>query len=112
MITLFAVDCWSTAAHLCAWPIASRFQRLAAAAFAASSSSNPYAFACSHCCGCCGAATLLLPVAGRQASLAAVSAMATLADVCPHHETERGAAAKVLGRTGSEGVRGGFREQS
>ena len=32
--------------------------------------------------------------------------MATLADVCPHHETERGAAAKVLGRTGSEGVRG------
>ena len=38
--------------------------------------------------------------------------MATLADVCPHHETERGAAAKVLSRTGSEGVRGGFREQS
>ena len=38
--------------------------------------------------------------------------MATLADVCPHHETERGAAAKVLGRTESEGVRGGFREQS
>ncbi len=32
--------------------------------------------------------------------------------VCPHHETERGAAAKVLGRTGSEGVREGFREQS
>ena len=63
-------------------------------------------------CGCCGATTLLLPVAGRQASLAAVAAMATLADVCPHHETERGAAAKVLGRTGSEGVRGGFREQS
>ncbi len=27
-------------------------------------------------------------------------------------ETERGAAAKVLGRTGSEGVREGFREQS
>jgi hypothetical protein len=27
-------------------------------------------------------------------------------------ETERGAAAKVLGRTGSEGVRGMFREQS
>ena len=51
-------------------------------------------------------------LAGRQASLAAVAAMATLADVCPHHETERGAAAKVLGRTGSEGVRGGFREQS
>ena len=49
---------------------------------------------------------------GRQASLAAVAAMATLADVCPHHETERGAAAKVLSRTGSEGVRGGFREQS
>ena len=61
---------------------------------------------------CCGAATLLLPVAGRQASLAAVAAMATLADVCPHLETERGAAAKVLSRTGSEGVRGGFREQS
>ena len=38
--------------------------------------------------------------------------MATLADVCPHHETERGAAAKVLSRTGSEGVHGGFREQS
>ena len=38
--------------------------------------------------------------------------MATLADVCPHHETERGAAAKVLGRTGSEGVREGFRDQS
>jgi hypothetical protein len=36
----------------------------------------------------------------------------TLADVCPHHETERGAAAKVLGRTGSEGVREGFRDQS
>ena len=35
--------------------------------------------------------------------------MATRADVCPHHETERGAAAKVLGRTGSEGVREGFR---
>ena len=34
--------------------------------------------------------------------------MATFADVCPHHETERGAAAKVLGRTGSEGVREGF----
>ncbi len=62
------------------------------------------------CCGCCGATTLLLPVTGRQASLAAVAAMATLADVCPHHETERGAAAKVLGRTGSEGVREGFRE--
>ena len=27
-------------------------------------------------------------------------------------ETDRGAAAKVLGRTGSEGVRGGVREQS
>jgi len=27
-------------------------------------------------------------------------------------ETERGAAANVLGRTGSEGVREGFREQS
>ena len=42
--------------------------------------------------------------------------MATLSDVCPHHETERGAAAdNVLGRTGSEfdrGVREGFREQS
>jgi hypothetical protein len=39
--------------------------------------------------------------------------MATLADVCPHHETwERGVAAKVQGRTGSEGVRGMFREQS
>ncbi len=34
--------------------------------------------------------------------------MATFADVCPHHETARGAAAKVLGRTGSEGVREGF----
>ena len=55
---------------------------------------------------------VLLPVAGRQASLAAVTAMATLADVCPHHETERGAAAKVLERIGSEGVREGFREQS
>ena len=71
MITLFA--------HLCVWPIAST-ARLAAAAFAASSSSNYFAFACGHRCGCCGAATLLLPVAGRQASLAAVAAMATLAD--------------------------------
>ena len=46
------------------------------------------------------------------ASLAAVAALAPLADVGPHHETERGPAAKVLGRTGSEGVREGFREQS
>jgi hypothetical protein len=37
-ITLFAADCWSTAAHHC-------FQRLVAAAFAASSSSNSFAFA-------------------------------------------------------------------
>ena len=37
-ITLFATDCWSTAAHHC-------FQRLVAAAFAASSSSNSFAFA-------------------------------------------------------------------
>jgi hypothetical protein len=36
-----------------------------------------------------------VPVAGRQVSLAAVTAMATLADVCPHHVTERGVAAKV-----------------
>jgi hypothetical protein len=42
-------------------------------------------FCCSLCGGCCGATTLLLPVAGRQASLAAVTAMATLEDVCPHH---------------------------
>ena len=44
-ITLCAADCWSTAAHHCAWPTASRAQRLVAAAFAASSSSNYFAFA-------------------------------------------------------------------
>ena len=53
---------------------------------------------------------VLLPVAGRQASLAAVTAMATLADVCPHHETERGGSQGAARRTGSEGVREGFRE--
>ena len=56
--------------------------------FAASSSSS--SFAAGLYCSCCGATTLvILPVAGRQASLAAVAAMATLADVCPHHKTER-----------------------
>ena len=58
--------------------------------FAASSSSSSFAFAAGLCCSCCGATTLvILAVAGRQASLAAVAAMATLADVCPHHKTER-----------------------
>ena len=113
MITLFAVVCWSTAAHICAWPIASsgwppppllplpqaQFFRLCLQPLLRLlRRGHP--------------SPILLPVAGRQASLAAVADMATLADVCPHHETERGAAAKVLGRTGSEGVRGGFREQS
>ena len=46
------------------------------------------------------------------ASLAAVAAMATLTDVCPHHETERGSSQGAARRTGSEGVREGFREQS
>ena len=95
------------------------FQRLAAAAFAASSSSKSFAFACSHCCGCCGAATLLLPVdpspaSSRQAGQPCCGRRHghPCGCKCPHHETERGAAAKVLSRTGSEGVRGGFREQS
>ena len=67
------------------------FQRLAAAFAASSSSMNSFAFAAAF--GCCGATT---SIASRQASLAAVAAMATLANVCPHHETERGAAAKVM----------------
>ena len=48
---------------------------------AASSSSNSFALAAAFRCGCCGATIPLLPVAGRQASLVAVAAMATLADV-------------------------------
>ena len=76
-ITLFAADCWSTAAHHCAWPTASS--------------------------GWWPPPLLPLPLAillpllqplrrllrrddsGRQASLAAVTAMDTLADICPHH---------------------------
>ena len=120
--TLFAVDCWSTAAHHCAWPTAS-------------SGWWPAAFAAPSI-----AILLLLlqpllrllrrdhpsPASSRQASLAAVIAIATLSDVCPQYVTERGAAAKILARTlgctgsegglhpctGSEGVRGMFREQS
>ena len=95
MITLFAVVCWSTAAHICAWPIASsgwppppllplpqaQFFRLCLQPLLRLlRRGHP--------------SPILLPVAGRQASLAAVADMATLADVCPHHETERGLAAR------------------
>ena len=82
-ITLFAADCWSTAAHHCAWPTAS------SGWWPLPLLPLPLAIL----------SLLLQPlrrllrrdhpspstVAGRQASLAAVTAMATLADVCPHH---------------------------
>ena len=81
--TLFAADYWSTAAHHCAWPTASRGW------WPPPLLPLPLAIL----------SLLLQPlrrllrrdhpspstVAGRQASLAAVTAMATLADVCPHH---------------------------
>jgi len=81
-ITLFAADCWSTAAHHCAWPTAS------SGWWPPPLLPVPLAIL----------SLLLQPLLrllrrddsspasrGRQASLAAVTAMATLADVCPHH---------------------------
>ena len=85
------------------------FQRLVAAAFAVSSSSNSFAFA---------AAMLRLlrrdhpsPASSRQAGQPCCgrrpAATLGLADVCPHHETERGVAAKVLGRPVAQKDAGG-----
>jgi hypothetical protein len=81
-ITLFEADCWSTAAHHCAWPTAS------SGWWPPPLLPVPLAIL----------SLLLQPLLrllrrddsspasrGRQASLAAVTAMATLADVCPHH---------------------------
>ena len=50
----------------------------------------------------------LPPHAAMTISISATSVKSTRSSMA----TERGAAAKVLGRTGSEGVRGMFREQS
>ena len=101
-ITLFAADCWSTAAHHCAWPTASSgwwpppllplplailslllqpLRRLLRRDHPSPASSRQ---AGQPCCG------------HRHGH--------PFADVCPHHETERGAAAKVLGRTGKAKV--------
>ena len=79
-------------------------ERLAAAAFAASSSSSSFAFAAAFAVLVAAAARPPLSCPSRSSWQAGwpccglqQCAMATLADVCPHHETERGAAAKGAG---------------